>query len=76
MPADWPVHDRLDEPEPPGMLVGLRLHERLVELVVTASETVPVKALIGDIEIVEVAVTFTFVDTLVGLAEMVKSCVR
>ena len=57
------------------MLVGLRLHERLVELVVTASETVPVKALIGDIEIVEVAATFTLVDTLVGLAEMVKSCV-
>lgn len=75
MPADWPVHDRLDEPEPPGMLVGLRLQEKLVELVETVRAIIPPKALSGAIVIVEDPAMFTLTVTLVGFAEIAKSCV-
>jgi hypothetical protein len=60
-------------PEPPLMLVTLRVHERLVELVVTASVTVPPKLFRGAMVTVEVPATFTFTLTLVELAVMVKS---
>ena len=73
MPATLPVHERLDDPEPPLMLVALRVHERLVELVVTVSVTVPLKPFSGATLIAEVPATFTFGLTLVGLAETLKS---
>jgi hypothetical protein len=61
-----------------GSLVGLTVQDRLVELVVTASETVPVNLLLAPTgpeprEIVEVPATPTVGETLVGLAEMEKS---
>jgi hypothetical protein len=65
----------VDAPEPPLILVALRVHERLVELAVTARVTVPPKPLTftGAMVIVEVPATFTFTPTLVGLAVIVKS---
>ena len=60
-------------PEPPVILVGVRVHVRPVagniELV---RSTVPVKPLVGAIVIVEMPVSGGTV-TLAGLAEIVKS---
>jgi len=55
-------------PEPPVMLVALRVQTRLVELVVTARVTVPVKPFTGATVIVEVAVAPALTFTLVRLA--------
>jgi hypothetical protein len=71
--ATLPVQEREELPEPPVILVGESVHERLVELVVTASVTVPPKPFRGATVIVEVPATFTFTLTLVELAEMAKS---
>ncbi len=73
MPAKLPIQERLDDPEPPLILVALRVHERFVELVVTVSVTVPLKPFRGATVIADVPATFTFRLTLVGLAETVKS---
>ena len=64
----------MEVPDPPEMVVALRLHERLVELVVTARVTVPVNPFNGDTVIVELPVALAFTFMLVGLAEMEKSC--
>jgi len=63
----------VEVPEPPGMLVEDRVQMRLVELVVTARVTVPVKPFTGATVIVEVPVTPAFTVTLVVLAVTVKS---
>jgi hypothetical protein len=55
------------------MLVGDRVHVRLVELVVTLRLVVPVKPLTGAIVIVDVPVAPVLIETVVGLAAMVKS---
>src|SRR5947208_14865089 len=55
------------------MLVEDRLHERLVELVVTVRVTVPAKLLIGITVIAELVGTPALTVTLVGLAVTVKS---
>jgi len=73
LPAGVPWHDSVEVPEPPVMLVALRVQTRLVELVVTASVTVPVKPFTGATVIVEVAVAPALTGTLVGLAVTVKS---
>ncbi len=73
MPAVEPVHDNVEDPEPPVMVAGDRVHERLVELVVTARVTVPEKPLKGATVTVELPATPALPVTLVGLAEMVKS---
>ena len=67
------MQESVDVPDPPGMVVGLRLQERLVELVVMVSVTVPVKPFSGDTVIVEMPVAPALAVTLVGLAEMEKS---
>ena len=38
--------DRVEVPEPDGILVALSVHERFVELVVAASVTVPAKPVV------------------------------
>ena len=73
MPAGEPWHERVDVPEPPTMLVELKVQIKLVELVVTARVTVPVKPLSELIVIVEVAEAPAFTLTLVGLAAIEKS---
>jgi hypothetical protein len=60
-------------PEPPVMLVEVRVHDRLVEFVVTPRVTVPVKPLRGTTDIVEVRATPALTVTLVGLALILKS---
>ena len=74
MPAIVAEQDRVEAPEPPVMLVEDKVHDRLVELVVTARVTVPVKPFTGATVIVEVPVTPAFTVTLVVLAVTVKSC--
>jgi hypothetical protein len=63
----------VDVPEPPLILVTLKVHERLVELVVTVRVTVPLKPFNGATIMVEVPATFTFTFTLAVLADTVKS---
>ena len=67
------MHERVDVPDPPVMLVEERLHDRLVELVVTARVTVAVKPLSEVTVITEVAATPAFALALVGLALIEKS---
>jgi hypothetical protein len=55
------------------MLVEERAHVRLVELVVTARETVPENPLTGLIMIAEVPAVPTATVTTVALAEIAKS---
>ncbi len=45
MPAGEPWHDRLEDPEPPVMVVEDKLQTRLVELVAAESVTVAVNPL-------------------------------
>jgi hypothetical protein len=68
------VQDSVEVPDPPVILVDVRVHDRLVELVVTERVTLPVNPFIGVTVIVEVPATPSFTVTLVGLAEIMKSC--
>jgi hypothetical protein len=67
------VHERVELPDPPGMVVWLRAHTRLVEFVVTARVTLPVNPLRAVTLIVELPAEPEFTATLVGLAFSVKS---
>ena len=60
-------------PEPPAMLVDESVHDRFVELVVTARVTAFEKPLTGAIVIVDVPGLLTLTETLVWLAVIVKS---
>jgi len=73
LPTPLPVHERLELPEPPGILVVTRVHVKFVELVVTASVTVPANPFRAETVIVEVPATPTVVVTEVGLLETAKS---
>ena len=73
MPAGEPWHDRVELPEPPVILVEDREQIKLVEFVVTARVTVPVKPFSGATAIAEVPVAPAFAVTLVGLAVTPKS---
>ncbi len=75
MAATLLLHESIELPEPAEMLVEERLHDRLVELVVTAKLTVPVKPLTGATLVVEVPAMLVFTVTLVGLAPIVKSTI-
>jgi hypothetical protein len=72
--ATLPVQERVEVPEPPTIELDDRLHERLVELVVTARAIAPVNPLRDATVIVEVPETPTLVETLLGFAVIVKSC--
>jgi len=63
----------VEVPDPPVMLVALRVQDRLVEFVVTARVTVPAKPFNGTTVIVEVPATPAFTVILVVLAVTVKS---
>jgi hypothetical protein len=67
------LHDRVELPEPPVILVEDREQIRLVEFVVTARVTVPVNPFSGATVIVEVPLAPAFAETLVGLAVTLKS---
>jgi hypothetical protein len=63
----------VEVPEPPVILVGESVQDRLVEFVVTTRVTVPVKPFSEATVIVEVAGTLTLVETVVALAVRLKS---
>jgi hypothetical protein len=67
------VHESVELPEPPVIVVGDRLHDRLVEFSLTVSATVPVKKFTGETVMVEMAVAPVFAVTLVRSADIVKS---
>jgi hypothetical protein len=68
------VHESVELPEPPVIVIGDSLHDRLVEFSLTVSATVPVKKFTGETLMVEMAVAPVFVGgTLAGLANIVKS---
>ena len=73
MSAGEPWHERVEVPEPPGMLLEERVQARFVEFVVVTRATVPVKPFSGATVMEEVAVAPTFAITLPGLADIVKS---
>ena len=63
----------MEEPEPPGIVVGLRLQLMLVDEVVTDRVTVSEKPFAGLTVIVEVSAEPIFPVRLVGAASIVKS---
>jgi len=73
LPASEPAQERVDVPEPPLIVLELRVHDRLVELVVTTSATVLAKPFNGFRVMIEVPATPTFTLRLVGLSATVKS---
>ena len=74
MPAAEPVHDRVALPDPPGMFGGDRVHDRLVEFVVTARVTFPANPFNGATVIEEVPAKPILTTSAVGLTDIVKSC--
>jgi len=69
-----PVQERVEVPEPPVILVGLRVHVRPAGVTADVRATVPVNPLIGATVIVDVPVAPARAETLVGLAVIVKFC--
>jgi hypothetical protein len=69
LPVAVKVQDRVDVPEPPVTLAGVKVHAELSEV----RATLPVKLFSGEIVIVEVPAELTITGTVVGLAEIVKS---
>jgi len=63
------AQERVEVPEPPDTIAGVRLHEALS----LVNETSPVNPFNGPTVIVEVSATPTLTVTLVGLAVRVKS---
>lgn len=72
-PSKLPVHVSVEVPEPPVTVPGLKLQDRLEELVWFVKTTSLVKLWNEVMVIVEEPATPTFVETLVGLAEIPKS---
>lgn len=68
-PVDMKVQDRVDVPEPPVMVAGVRVQAELF----AARARLPVKPFTGETVIVDVPGELTIVATVVGLADMVKS---
>ena len=63
------VHDKVEVPEPPFTVAGVRVQAELLEDKATA----PVKLFRGEIVMVEVPGELTATDTAVGEAAIVKS---
>ena len=68
-PAELKVQERIEVPEPPVTVVGVRVQAELSEVRATS----PVNPLTGKMVTVEVPAEPTVAVTAVGLAEMVKS---
>jgi hypothetical protein len=64
----------MEVPEPPAMFVEDKVHDRFVELVLNASETVAANPFAGTTVIVEVPPTPALKVTLVVPAVTAKSC--
>ena len=68
-PATVNVHERVEVPEPPVTVAGIRVQAALSDVKATS----PVNPFSGKMVIIEVPGEFTAIVTIVGLAEMVKS---
>jgi len=68
-PATVKVQERVEVPEPPVTVAGVRVQAALSDVRATS----PVNPFSGEMVIVEVPGEFTAIVTIVGLAEMVKS---
>jgi hypothetical protein len=74
VPLVGELHDRVEVPEPPVTLVGVRVHVRApVGDTAAVKATVPANPFTGAMVIVEVPAWLTLTATLVGLATIVKS---
>lgn len=69
LPAGTKVHDRVEDPDPPAIVVGVSVQAELS----VVSATLLVKPFNGVTEIVEVPATPATTLTVVGLAAMLKS---
>ena len=67
------MHESVDVPLPPVIVVGLRIHERLVELSETVNVTVAENPFIGETVNAEVPAEPASSERAVGLALTVKS---
>lgn len=67
------MQNRVGPPEPPLTVVGVTLHKRSDELVVTEREIVPVKPFIDVVLIVDCALVPVVTAIFVGLAVIPKS---
>jgi hypothetical protein len=76
LPGSEPLQDRVEVPEPPVILVDERTQTRFEEFVVTERATVPANPLVGATVMVEEPAAPTLTFTLVGFADIEKSCVR
>jgi hypothetical protein len=74
LPATLLLHESVDNPEPPVMVVALRVQTRLVEFVEIARETVPLKPFRSVTEMLEAPRVLTVTATVVGVADSLKSC--
>ena len=63
------VHDRVEEPEPPATVAGIRVQAASLEV----RATLPAKPLRGLMVIVEVPAELTVTLTVFGLAAILKS---
>jgi len=68
------VQKSVDVPDPPFRLVGLTLHSRSVELVVSERETAPLKPFSGGVLIVDGVFVPVVTEILVGWTLSTKSC--
>jgi hypothetical protein len=73
LPAGEPWQDSVEVPEPPVILMAVKVQTRLVELVVTTKAMAPVNPFTGLAAIIEEAVAPTLTLMLVGAAAIVKS---
>jgi hypothetical protein len=73
LPAGEPVHESVEVPEPPVMLVDESVQDKLVEFAVTTRVTVPAKPFRGATVIVEVPAVPAVTFTVVGVAVTPKS---
>ena len=74
LPDADPVQNSVDPPDPPLTMVGVTLHKRSDELVVTERETAPVKPFSDTMLIVDCALVPVVTAIFAGLAVMTKSC--
>ncbi len=68
-PATVKVQERVEVPEPPVTVAGVRVQAALSDVKATS----PVNPFSGEMVIIEAPGEFTAIVTIVGFAEMVKS---
>ena len=73
MPAMELAHDSVEVPDPPVMLFGVSVQDRLVEFVLAPSVIVLENPLTGVTVIVEIPAEPAFTLAVAGFAEIVKS---